>query len=63
MTKESETSATKVESEDELKGGDTAFLADLQRDPGQTTNLRAKYPKVVAELTRLVRQWRREAEH
>jgi len=50
-------------SKHELKREESVFLADLENDPGETTNLRTKHPNVVAELTRLVRQWRQEVEH
>lgn len=43
--------------EHELTGEDTVFLADLQKDPGETTNLRRKHPQVGDELSNLLQQW------
>jgi arylsulfatase A-like enzyme len=40
-----------------LTGRDATFLADLDRDPGETTNLAAEHPEVVESLGRSFDAW------
>ena len=40
------------------EGDDFVYLVDLEADPGETTNLRAKYPKKADELLSLHDAWR-----
>ena len=41
-----------------LTGDDAVFLADLSKDPGETTNLRREHPQLVDELTSAMHAWR-----
>lgn len=41
-----------------LQGDDAIFLSNLDEDPGETVNLRHKYPNVADELQTLAQQWR-----
>lgn len=43
--------------EHRLQGRDKVFLSNLDDDPGETRNLAGRYPKIVAELQVLARQW------
>ena len=43
-----------------LSGDDAMFLSDLDRDPGETNNLRRLHPGVVDELATLSEKWREE---
>ena len=43
-----------------IQGEDSVFLSDLSVDPGETTNLRRKYPNIVDDLTGMVHRWREE---
>ncbi len=45
-----------------LEGEDAVFLSDLDRDPGESQNLRRQHPEVVDELQTLLSQWRAGAE-
>lgn len=45
-----------------LQGDDAVFLSDLEKDPGETTNLRHQEPKVLDELQTKVHEWRKQAE-
>jgi len=45
-----------------LAGDDALFLSDLEKDPGETTNLRHEQPQVVDDLATAAHQWRREVE-
>ncbi|HMJ60822.1 MAG TPA: sulfatase-like hydrolase/transferase [Bryobacteraceae bacterium] len=45
-----------------LEGEDAVFLSDLDRDPGESQNLRRRHPEVVDELQTLLSQWRAGAE-
>lgn len=40
------------------EGADAIFLADLEADPGETTNLRNEHPAIVDELLDLHDKWR-----
>ncbi len=40
-----------------LTGDDAVFLADLSKDPGETTNLRRENPQIVDELTSAIHAW------
>ncbi|MBM3797377.1 MAG: sulfatase [Acidobacteria bacterium] len=40
-----------------LAGEDSVFLADLSKDPSETTNLRRAHPQVVDELTSAIHAW------
>jgi arylsulfatase A len=40
-----------------LTGRDATFLSDLTRDPGESANLAAEHPEVVAELSRAFEAW------
>jgi arylsulfatase A-like enzyme len=44
--------------EQPLQGDDAIFLSNLDEDPGESMNLRHKYPKVADELQTLAQQWR-----
>jgi len=39
------------------KAKDKVFLADLEKDPGESVNLSEKYPQVVKELRNLIECW------
>ncbi len=43
--------------ENKMQGDDTVFLADLEKDPGEKTNLRKQNPKLVAELSGEIQKW------
>ncbi len=43
-----------------LTGDDAMFLSDLGQDPGETVNLRRKYPQVADELNKLLLRWQEE---
>jgi len=45
-----------------LEGEDAVFLSDLDRDPGESQNLRRRHPEVVDELQTLLSLWRAGAE-
>ena len=40
-----------------MTGDDAVFLSNLDDDPGETTNLRHKYPQVVDELSTSLHSW------
>ncbi len=48
------------ESRKPLTGDDALFLSDLERDPGETTNLRHQNPAMVDELSTAAHRWREE---
>ncbi len=50
------------EGEKPLTGDDAVFLSDLERDPGETQNLRHQQPKILDELQTLLNKWRKEVE-
>lgn len=43
-------------------GENALFLSDLQADPGETKNLRRKYPQVVDKLLKIHKEWRNSLE-
>jgi arylsulfatase A-like enzyme len=43
-----------------LAGDDAIFLSDLSVDPGETVNLRHKYPQVADDLKNLLFRWQEE---
>jgi arylsulfatase A-like enzyme len=43
-----------------LTGDDALFLSDLEKDPGETRNLRHEQPQVVDELSTRAQKWRQE---
>ena len=43
--------------ENRMQGDDTVFLVDLEKDPGEKTNLRKQNPKLVAELSVQIQKW------
>lgn len=43
-----------------LQGEDAAFLADLEKDPGESTNRRREQPALAEELAALARRWLEE---
>lgn len=45
-----------------LQGEDALFLSNLERDPGETTNLRHEQPRMTDDLATAARNWRREVE-
>ena len=40
-----------------LTGEDALFLSNLDEDPGESTNLRRKYPNMVDELATMAQRW------
>jgi len=50
------------EGEKPLSGEDAVFLSDVEKDVGETRNLRRENPGVVDELQTLLNKWRREVE-
>ena len=50
------------EGEKPLQGEDAVFLSDLEKDPGESKNLRRVYPNVTDELQTLVNRWRKDVE-
>jgi arylsulfatase A-like enzyme len=44
-----------------MQGDDALFLSDLESDPGETTNLRHKEPKLVDELATMAEKWLEDA--
>jgi arylsulfatase A-like enzyme len=40
-----------------LTGDDALFLSNLDEDPGESTNLRHKYPRMVDELATMAQRW------
>jgi arylsulfatase A-like enzyme len=40
-----------------LTDNDTLFLVDLEKDPGETTNLASKYPEIVLQLKKQYQEW------
>jgi arylsulfatase A-like enzyme len=45
-----------------LTGDDAIFLSDVERNPGESENLRHQNPQIVDELQTLLQKWRREVE-
>jgi len=45
-----------------LQDEDAIFLADLERDPGETRNLRDERPDLVRELRQAAEAWRQGIE-
>ena len=45
---------------DTLQGDDAVFLCDLEKDPGETTNLRNRRPDVTRDLQTRIEHWLRE---
>ena len=45
-----------------LIGEDAIFLSDVEKDPGETTNLRHQHPDVVDEMQTSLQQWRSTVE-
>jgi len=45
------------EGQKKLEGEDAVFLSDLERDPGESTNLRRQHPALAEELAALARRW------
>jgi arylsulfatase A-like enzyme len=43
--------------ENRMQGNDAAFLADLENDPEEKTNLHKRYPKLAVELSEEIRKW------
>ncbi len=43
-----------------LGGDDAVFLSDLEKDPGESVNLRRAHPEVVEQLTQRIEAWRRD---
>lgn len=43
-----------------LQGDDEVFLANLVKDPGETTNLRRQHPQIVDELSTALASWRNQ---
>lgn len=41
---------------------DPVFLSDLEKDPGETTNLAEQYPEICQQLTEKARAWRAQLE-
>lgn len=50
------------ESKKPLTGEDALFLSDLEKDPGEKTNLRRQYPTIVDELATIAHNWRGKVE-
>jgi len=50
------------EGEKPLTGDDAIFLSDVEKNPGESQNLRHQNPQVVDELQTLLQKWRREVE-
>jgi arylsulfatase A-like enzyme len=48
--------------EQPLQGDDAAFLSNLDDDPGESTNLRHRYPEVTDQLQTLAQQWRKDVQ-
>ena len=40
-----------------LKGDDALWLSNLQEDPGESLNLRHKFPQVADELITMAERW------
>lgn len=45
-----------------LTGEDAVFLSDLEKDPGESRNLRRQNPAMTDELQTLVNKWRKDVE-
>jgi len=45
-----------------LAGDDALFLSDLEKDPGEKTNLRRQHPELVDELATAAHKWREGVE-
>jgi arylsulfatase A-like enzyme len=45
-----------------LTGDDAIFLSDVEKNPGESENLRHQNPQIVDELQTLLQKWRREVE-
>lgn len=45
-----------------LDGEDAMFLSDLERDPGESTNLRRTHPNVLDKLATIAQKWKAEME-
>jgi hypothetical protein len=43
-----------------LTGEDAVFLSDLEKDRGETTNLRRRHPQVADELMTLLAKWKKD---
>jgi len=45
-----------------LQGEDALFLSDLEKDPGESHNLRRQNPQLVDELATIAQKWRQEVQ-
>ena len=45
-----------------LTGDDAVFLSDVEKDPGESRNLRRQHPNITDELQTLLNKWRRDVE-
>jgi arylsulfatase A-like enzyme len=45
-----------------LEGDDAMFLSDLEKDPGESNNLRRTHPNVLDELATLAQKWKEDME-
>lgn len=45
-----------------LEGNDAVFLSNLEKDPGETTNLRHQQPQTTDELSTAAHKWRQDVE-
>lgn len=45
-----------------LQGEDALFLSDLEKDPGESRNLRRQNPELVDELATIAHKWRQEVQ-
>ncbi len=43
-----------------LTGDDALFLSNLDEDPGESVNLRHRYPAMVDELSTMMQKWSEE---
>ena len=43
-----------------LQGEDAVFLSDIEKDPGESRNLRRQHEGVVSELTAMIGRWSEE---